>query len=71
MKTETVPGQHSSCVYLAHWMAFSNEDSMVTGSVPRSDGQQQVLNTVMQRCAEGRFTGRRAGLAEATANVTQ
>jgi hypothetical protein len=63
--------QHRSCVYLAHWIVLPNEDCMETGSVPRSDRQQQVLNTVMQRCAKGRFTGQRAGLAGAIANVTQ
>lgn len=59
---ETVLGQLGSCVYSAHWMGLPNEDSMETGSVPRSDRQRQVLNTVMQRCAEGRFTGQRTGL---------
>lgn len=52
-------------------MELPGEDSLETRSVPRSDRQRQVLNAVMQGCDEGRFTGQSAGLAEATANVTQ
>lgn len=52
-------------------MVLPNGDSMETGSALRRDRQQQVLNTVMQRCAEERFTAQGSGLAGATANVTQ
>lgn len=45
---KVVLGQHRSRVYLAHWIVLPNDDCMETGSVLRSDRQQQVLNTVMQ-----------------------